>query len=358
MITPTYDRVVKSDGKPRIAHLTRVANALRRATYAARIHWIVVEDGAACLDDVTNLVQETRPALKGATYAHAGPSKVYGNLQRARGLEIVLKIACNACIQGDAAGAGGDAGYIYFADDDNLYLSSLFDHLVIAGEHANRAPGVTPPVLFIPVIFSWCGGSRVERPLVAIDDTTVVVGFDAGWEERVWPADNAGFAVHSRHLAAQTKQPEKGWFGVSKYSGVPGIPSDPGRLERLAALEKEVGLAATAAGGPLEQLIGFQEPVFLRYPQLDFGGESEFLESVLGNKRILDKTLVRAVDIFGLYMEHDPPVCQTSVKKLSTEEKTRFYRLCKQHCDIKPHSQADLKPSLPASHFTKLLKSP
>merc|ERR1712137_1198542 len=82
VITPTYDRMVKSDGKPRVVHLTRVANALRRATYAARIHWIVVEDGAACLDDVTNLVQETRPALKGATYAHAGPSKVYGNLQR------------------------------------------------------------------------------------------------------------------------------------------------------------------------------------------------------------------------------------------------------------------------------------
>eukprot|EP00928_Gymnodinium_smaydae_P065625 TRINITY_DN48729_c0_g1_i1.p1 TRINITY_DN48729_c0_g1~~TRINITY_DN48729_c0_g1_i1.p1 ORF type:complete len:414 (-),score=36.93 TRINITY_DN48729_c0_g1_i1:51-1292(-) len=211
VITPTYDRKVRFDGRPRLEYLQRLGDILAKVD--APLLWIVVEDASELSADVALLFSDNGRFRKhGMTIVHLcnGPTKQYGNAQRSAGLHYVRN--------------SGLEGVVTFADDDNLYLPGYFERVRLTKTISLHAVGLLGP-------------HGVERPYVYWNK---VVGWDCGWLSRRYPVDTAGFAFHTSLLYKLHHCDKSGWFG-----GTASV--DPAAL----------------------------------YPDLDFGGETEFLEALV-----------------------------------------------------------------------------
>ena len=85
----------------------------------------------------------------------------------------------------------GDAGVVYFADDDNAYSVELFEEI-----------SVTEKVSVFPV--GLVGGVLLERPSVS-SSRPEVIGWSVGWAtDRPFATDMAGFAINLSYLLSHT----------------------------------------------------------------------------------------------------------------------------------------------------------
>jgi len=175
VITPTFPRPVQK------AELTRLANVF---LLVPNLHWIVVEDSP----QKTNLVKSflDRSGLK---YTHLNidtPSEMKlkskdPHWSKPRGVfqrnEALSWIRDNLL--------AGDAGVVYFADDDNSYSVELFQQI-----------SETKKVSVFPV--GLVGGVMVEKPDVV---SGRVSGWSVGWgKDRPFATDMAGFAINLSYL--------------------------------------------------------------------------------------------------------------------------------------------------------------
>lgn len=266
VITPTYERAVKSDGQPRDCHLARVAHAIDESGAVAC--WIVVEDAAQPSTSVQTVLRKY-PGVKSVHFAH-GPTRQFGNAQRGAGLQHVL----------DSEGPG----MVVFADDDNLYDARYFDLIATAGAAAHSR-GQDMLALAVGCLGPW----RIERPYHI---SGRVVGWDASWIERRFPLDTAGFAVHTRALR--------------------DVPLFEATNPLTTALEAELA-AATENGDSEEtrhQLRARLERARRgqRYPDPAFGGETEFIETLVApsGQPLSMSSISAACD--DVLVFHDPPL--------------------------------------------------
>lgn len=123
--------------------------------------WVVVEDAAGRSPELAAFLPPY------AVHLHAGPTRDMGNFQRNAALEHVRD--------------SGMLGVVYNADDDNMYDPRLFDEIT-----------KTKRLSMFPV--GNLGPHGVERPIVL---NGRFARWDAGWPERKFPVDMAGFAFHS-----------------------------------------------------------------------------------------------------------------------------------------------------------------
>jgi len=182
VITPTYTRPVQK------AELTRLATVF---VMVPNLHWIVVEDARHKTNLVSGFLQSS-----GLNYTHLyvetpedmklkpkDPhwSKPRGVFQRN---EALAWLRNNFKV--------GEAGVVYFADDDNAYSVELFEE--ISG---------TEKVSVFPV--GLVGGVLLERPAVSGSDGSSVVGWSVGWAtDRPFATDMAGFAINLSYLLSHT----------------------------------------------------------------------------------------------------------------------------------------------------------
>ncbi len=242
IITPTYDRIVKFDDQPRIKHLERLAGVLKECCdqyQDLRLTWIVVEDDDHLHDDAKEVLKRledrTKPQIHASAskpsltieYLHVGPTNVYGNKQRAHGLDFVVEQKMT--------------GVCIFCDDDNWYTPTLFNMISQTERVSVHCVGNL-------------GRFGIERPVV--NSEKKILAWDAGWLSRKFPVDNAGYAFHTSMLATQNIDEER-----------------------------------------------FQGRY--RFPQLEFGGETEFIESLVGSS---DE--IQVFDIENIHAAHDIPLHQ------------------------------------------------
>jgi beta-1,3-glucuronyltransferase len=125
------------------------------------VDWVVVEDS-----------DRKHPELEAflPKYSHHlnfGPTRDKGNEQRNLALQYIHGV--------------GLKGIVYNADDDNKYDPALFDEIK-----------KTKRLSVFPV--GNLGPNDIERPIVVEGKFK---GWEAGWTERKFPVDMAGFAFHS-----------------------------------------------------------------------------------------------------------------------------------------------------------------
>ena len=247
VVTPTFSRLVKSDQQPRALHLARVGSAIQASGVVTC--WCVVEDSDSVTDEVRDVLLGL-PALKDIVVhlAH-GPTNQYGNAQRGAGLQHLLDKA--------------HRGMIVFSDDDNLYDPEYYRQIARA------------PALAVALAVGLLGPHGVELPYAKAGR---VVGWDCGWIERQWPLDTAGFAVHTSLL---------GKLQPFETAGNGLIRSLEQRGEQRPA--RETAMLAEARRGGL-------------YPDLAFGGETEFLEAIGCKLHCMCE---------NVYAFHDAKLCDT-----------------------------------------------
>jgi hypothetical protein len=159
LVTPTYAR------KDRLAYLQRWVQRLQGVD---EITWLVVEDASVIDADVEELLTESGIPHH---YWACGPTRMWGNAQRESALQRIVELKLS--------------GVIYFMDDDNDALPQLFLELRTVQRLA-----------LLPV--GNLGPNQVERPVVKDGK---IFRWEAGWLERRYPVDMAGFAFHSSLLA-------------------------------------------------------------------------------------------------------------------------------------------------------------
>lgn len=160
VVTATHNRPGRM---PMIGHLKSVLDE------RDDVEWIVVEDAAERDPELAEFLPPY------ATHLSFGPTRDMGNLQRNAALEHIWD--------------SGLRGVVYNADDDNKYDPRLFDEIV-------KTKGVS----MFPV--GNLGPHEVERPIIL---NGRFARWDAGWAERKFPVDMAGFAFHSDLLGRLQK---------------------------------------------------------------------------------------------------------------------------------------------------------
>jgi len=133
------------------------------------VEWVVVEDADSKSPELAAFLPPY------AHHLHFGPTRDWGNEQRNAALEYIHDT--------------GMEGIVYNADDDNKYDPRLFDEI-------KR----TKRVSMLPV--GNLGPYGVERPVVINGKFR---RWEAGWTERKYPVDMAGFAFHSGMLKEMKK---------------------------------------------------------------------------------------------------------------------------------------------------------
>lgn len=158
IITPTYA------WKKRTPYFKRLIRILQKT---GNLFWMIIED-----EKTPDASLEEHLKKSGLNYLyHAfGPTRDYGTSQRNYALTFIRDQGIN--------------GVVYVADDDNDYKPALFPLLQ-----------KTIRVSVFPV--GHLGARGIEQPLL---ENGKIVGWDAGWKERTYPLDWAGFAFHSRVL--------------------------------------------------------------------------------------------------------------------------------------------------------------
>lgn len=167
IITPTHSR------PGRLEYMTRMCETLKKLP---AIRWIVIEDG-----EETNRAIQRLLAIQriNHVYLAVGPSQDKGNTPRNLGIHYLRAKKLD--------------GVVYFADDDNAYDRRLFAEI-----RKTRRVSVFP--------VGHLGPNGIERPVVRGGKITE---WDAGWLERKFPVDMAGFAIHSRLFH---QKPDTVWF--------------------------------------------------------------------------------------------------------------------------------------------------
>jgi len=179
IVTPTYARPQQK------AELTRLKNTF---LLIPSVHWIVVEDAPAKTSLVTRFL------------AHSGLSTTHLNVETPPDMKLKSDdphwskprgvYQRNEAIKWLRQERGGEAGVVYFADDDNTYSSELFE-----------AIRVTKSVSVLPV--GLVGGVMVERPRISKDGQKVT-GWEVAWgKSRPYATDMAGFAVSLPYLLSR-----------------------------------------------------------------------------------------------------------------------------------------------------------
>lgn len=191
IITPTWNR------EERMPYMRRFAKLLQTIP---DLKWLVIEDGARCDPE---LEQFLRQCGIDHHYWAIGPTNDKGSVQRNSALEYIV--------------ANDIHGVIYNADDDNHYSPRLFDELRTVRK-----------VALLPV--GNLGPSGIERPIVRDGRFQ---RWDAGWLEREYPVDMAGFAFCSSLLHGLAKP-------IWEHTGVGGeseflekIITHPSEIEYL-----------------------------------------------------------------------------------------------------------------------------
>lgn len=162
-ITATWNR------PGRVHYLRRVGNIL---TAVDGLTWLVVEDDSATHADVAAYLNDTGIRHR---YWACGPTNDKGNAQRNAAFEYIVDQRLN--------------GVVYNGDDDNQYYLPLFEEL-----RSVRGIGI--------LAVANLGPQGVERPIVVADK---IVGWQAGWTERVFPVDMGGFAFNSDLLTGRSR---------------------------------------------------------------------------------------------------------------------------------------------------------
>ncbi len=178
LITPTYTR------REQVAEMTRLAQTL---LHVPNLVWIVAEDSRECSPLVERLLH--RFGMPFVHLASPMPSmykkakyKPRGVSSRNAGLQWIIE-ADNAMRTAKETSSSSSIppGVIYFADDDNTYDLRIFDQM--------RS---TKKVSLFPV---GLVGEAISGPIVKGGK---VIGFTDPWfENRKFPVDMAGFAVHT-----------------------------------------------------------------------------------------------------------------------------------------------------------------
>lgn len=166
VVTPTYTR------REQIAELTRLSQTLR---LVANLVWIVSEDSRSCSPLVASILE--RSGLPHAHMYSPMPRKYLRELYKPRGVA-----SRNAGVDWLLEQSDLYPGVLYFADDDNSYDVRIFEEM--------RG---TKKVSMFPV--GLIGKAGLSAPIVREGK---VVGFTDDWfENRKFPVDMAGFAVHT-----------------------------------------------------------------------------------------------------------------------------------------------------------------
>ena len=155
IVTITYERPGRM---PMMAHLKSHLDE------RDDVDWVVVEDSDAKSPELASFLP---------SYAHHlcfGPTKDKGNEQRNLALHYIHD--------------KGLEGIVYNADDDNKYDPKLFDEIK-----------KTKRLSVFPV--GNLGPNDIERPILSDGKFE---RWDAGWTERKFPVDMAGFAFNSNLL--------------------------------------------------------------------------------------------------------------------------------------------------------------
>lgn len=189
LVTCTYDRPKRLDFIKNLSKFIHINNQEKR------IFWIVVED-AEKIDDA---VSEILP--KFATYMSIGPTRDKGHVQRNLALEYIRDNKFN--------------GIVYNFDDDNKYDSKIFKELKKVRK-----------IAFFPV--GNLGPNAIETP--KLNRYGKFSHWDAGWMERKYPVDMAGFAFHT-NLLSDLKSP------IWQHEGVGG---ETEFIEKLNFLPNEI----------------------------------------------------------------------------------------------------------------------
>jgi len=158
IVTPTYERI------RRILYIKRLIKIFRNIR---NILWIIVEDADRACPEVERLLKKSGIAY---IYLNTGPTSDFGNLQR----DFALRYIRDRNLE----------GIVYLADDDNYYDEKLFDEI-----------RKTKNVSVFPV--GNLGPHGIEKPIV---QGGKILEWDAGWKERKFPVDMAGFAFNTRLL--------------------------------------------------------------------------------------------------------------------------------------------------------------
>ena len=157
LVTPTYER------PQRMPFINRLIDIFKRWD---NILWIVIEEGSVIYEDVRNALEKSGISYVYLNIPENRPLKK-GDAQRNLALHYIRDNKLK--------------GIVYFADDDNYYDRQLINEI-----------RKTKKISIFPV--GNLGPHYVERPYVR---NNRIVGWDAGWTERKYPVDMAGFAVNA-----------------------------------------------------------------------------------------------------------------------------------------------------------------
>ena len=158
IVTPTYKNPKR---------LFFINECIKVFSQIKNLLWILCEDNNTIDFEVNNLLLKSKINY---TYLSYGPTKDKGNEQRNYCYEYIVH--------------NNLTGIIYNADDDNQYNIKLFDEIK-----------KTKNISIFPV--GNLGPNGIERPI--IKDGKILY-WDAGWAERRFPVDMAGFAFNSKYL--------------------------------------------------------------------------------------------------------------------------------------------------------------
>lgn len=131
------------------------------------IYWILVEDGSSPDPQITQMIQKSKIPY---CYLAKGPTCDKGNSQKNFGLSYIHDHQLT--------------GIVYLADDDNYWDIRLFQEI-----------RKTKKVSVFPI--GNLGPNGIERPLVR---NSRIVGWDAGWESRMYPVDWGAIAFDANLL--------------------------------------------------------------------------------------------------------------------------------------------------------------
>lgn len=163
LVTPTYAR------PDRLLYLRRCSKIFEKVP---NLIWLVVEDASETDEEVERMLKSSGVQFR---YWAIGPTMDKGHLQRESAFNFIVR--------------EGLKGIIYNADDDNYYELHLFDEL-----RQVKKLGILP--------VGNLGPNGIEGPIVRNNKIT---GWDAGWSQRAFPVDMAGFAFSSEILDYLTK---------------------------------------------------------------------------------------------------------------------------------------------------------
>lgn len=140
--------------------------------------WVLCEDADGIDIEINEMLTKSCITYK---YLSFGPTKDKGNEQRNVCYEYIVNNDIN--------------GIIYNADDDNQYEMKLFDEIK-----------KTKNISIFPV--GNLGPNGIERPII---QNGKILYWDAGWSNRRFPVDMAGFAFNSKYLYKKKAENKKLW---------------------------------------------------------------------------------------------------------------------------------------------------